>query len=804
MEKVSFKIQGMTCAACATKIERALQKINGVEKANVNLAMEKATIEYDSAVVGIDDFNEKIANLGYTVVADKVDLKITGMTCAACAAKIERKLNTLPGVTKATVNLATEKASISYYGSTIGIQDFKKAIEKLGYKAEVAEDKLDVDKEREAREKEIKRQKTLFIFSAILSIPLAFYMFAELFKWTWAPEIVFNKYFQLALATPIQFIAGAQFYKDAYYALKNKSANMAVLVALGTTAAYLFSLVVTFWGEQIGEMHVYYETSAIIITLIILGKLLEAIAKGKTSEAIKKLMGLQAKTARVIREGKEIDVPIEEVVVGDLIVVRPGEKVPVDGIIKEGYSALDESMLTGESIPVDKKVGDQVIGATINKHGTFKFEATKVGKDTALAQIIKVVEDAQGSKAPIQRMADIISAYFVPAVIVIAVLTFAAWYFVVEPGNFTRALINFTAVLVIACPCALGLATPTSIMVGTGKGAENGILIKGGEHLENAHKLDTIVLDKTGTITKGKPEVTDVISLTSLSEEEILKIAAITEKGSEHPLGEAIVVCGKEKFGDLPDPQNFSAIPGHGVEAVVDNKQVLLGTRKLMKERNIAYEQAEELMSELENKGKTAMLMALDGVIAGIIAVADTVKENSLEAIKELQNLGIDVVMITGDNKRTAQAIAQQVGITHVLAEVLPEDKANEVEKLKAQGKKVGMVGDGINDAPALATADVGMAIGTGTDVAMEAADITLMRGDLRGIAASIKLSRATMRNIKQNLFWALIYNTLGIPIAAIGLLNPVIAGGAMAFSSVSVVSNALRLKRWSYKPAQK
>ncbi|MDK2824589.1 MAG: P-type Cu+ transporter [Clostridia bacterium] len=804
MEKVSFKIQGMTCAACATKIERALQKINGVEKANVNLAMEKATIEYDSAVVGIDDFNEKIANLGYTVVADKVDLKITGMTCAACAAKIERKLNTLPGVTKATVNLATEKASISYYGSTIGIQDFKKAIEKLGYKAEVAEDKLDVDKEREAREKEIKRQKTLFIFSAILSIPLAFYMFAELFKWTWAPEIVFNKYFQLALATPIQFIAGAQFYKDAYYALKNKSANMAVLVALGTTAAYLFSLVVTFWGEQIGEMHVYYETSAIIITLIILGKLLEAIAKGKTSEAIKKLMGLQAKTARVIREGKEIDVPIEEVVVGDLIVVRPGEKVPVDGIIKEGYSALDESMLTGESIPVDKKVGDQVIGATINKHGTFKFEATKVGKDTALAQIIKVVEDAQGSKAPIQRMADIISAYFVPAVIVIAVLTFAAWYFVVEPGNFIRALINFTAVLVIACPCALGLATPTSIMVGTGKGAENGILIKGGEHLENAHKLDTIVLDKTGTITKGKPEVTDVISLTSLSEEEILKIAAITEKGSEHPLGEAIVVCGKEKFGDLPDPQNFSAIPGHGVEAVVDNKQVLLGTRKLMKERNIAYEQAEELMSELENKGKTAMLMALDGVIAGIIAVADTVKENSLEAIKELQNLGIDVVMITGDNKRTAQAIAQQVGITHVLAEVLPEDKANEVEKLKAQGKKVGMVGDGINDAPALATADVGMAIGTGTDVAMEAADITLMRGDLRGIAASIKLSRATMRNIKQNLFWALIYNTLGIPIAAIGLLNPVIAGGAMAFSSVSVVSNALRLKRWSYKPAQK
>ena len=804
MEKTSFKIQGMTCAACAAKIERALGKMKGVTGANVNLALEKATIEYDPQQIGVDDFNKKIADLGYSVVSDKVDIKISGMTCAACAAKIERKLNSLPGVTKATVNLATEKASIAFFPGTIGFQDFKQAIEKLGYKAEMIDDKLNVDKEREAREREIKRQKVYFIFSALLSFPLAFYMFAELFKWSWAPEIFFNRYFQLFLATPIQFIAGAQFYKDGYYALKNRSANMAVLVALGTSAAYFFSLVVTFWGEQIGEMHVYYETSAIIITLIILGKLLEAIAKGKTSEAIKKLMGLQAKTARVIRDGQELDIPIEEVVVGDLILVRPGEKIPVDGVIKEGYSAVDESMLTGESIPVDKKAGDQVIGATINKHGSFKFEATKVGKDTALAQIIKIVEDAQGSKAPIQRLADIISAYFVPAVIVIAIATALVWYFIVDPGNFTRALINFTAVLVIACPCALGLATPTSIMVGTGKGAENGILIKGGEHLENAHKLDTVVLDKTGTITKGQPEVTDVLSLISLSENEILRIAAITEKGSEHPLGEAIVKRGKEVFGELPDAQHFAAIPGHGVEATVDNKSILLGTRKLMRERNVAIEQIEDKMSELENQGKTAMLMAMDGTIAGIIAVADTVKENSAEAIRELQAMGIDVVMITGDNRRTAQAIAKQVGITHVLAEVLPEDKANEVEKLKAQGKKVGMVGDGINDAPALATADVGMAIGTGTDVAMEAADITLMRGDLRGIPASSKLSRATMRNLKQNLFWALIYNTLGIPVAAMGLLSPVIAGAAMAFSSVSVVTNALRLKRWKPKFASR
>jgi Cu+-exporting ATPase len=707
----------------------------------------------------------------------------------------------MDGIENAVVNLALEKGVAEYDPAKLSFADISKRISELGYQAHKIEDKpAALDQERRAREKEIRRQKTYFIFSAILSLPLSLLMFAEMLQWTWVPSLFFNKYFQLVLATPIQFVAGAQFYKDSYYALKNKSANMSVLVALGTSAAYFFSLAVTIWGHQLGEMHVYYETSGIIITLIILGKLLEAKAKGKTSEAIKKLIGLQAKTARVIKNGSEEEVLIEDVLVGDVIVVRPGEKIPVDGIIREGYSAIDESMLTGESLPVDKKAGDTVVGATINKHGVFKFEATKIGKDTALAQIIKVVEDAQGSKAPIQRMADIISGYFVPVVILIAVLTFLIWYFVAEPGNFSRALINFTAVLVIACPCALGLATPTSIMVGTGKGAENGILFKGGEHLENAHKIDTVVLDKTGTITKGEPEVTDIITLTGIEAKDALLLAAAAEKGSEHPLGQAIFKRGQQEFAEIPSAESFAAIPGRGVEALVNGKKVLLGTRKLMNEQNIAAEPSEEEMNRLESQGKTAMLMALDGSIAAIIAVADTVKENSVEALRQLSQMGLDVVMITGDNERTARAIAEQVGIKHVLAEVLPEDKANEVAKLKAQGKKVAMVGDGINDAPALATADVGMAIGTGTDVAIEAADITLMRGDLRGIAASIALSRATMRNIKQNLFWALFYNSLGLPIAALGFLNPVVAGGAMAFSSVSVVSNALRLKRWKYQ----
>lgn len=800
LARIDISVRGMTCAACASRIEKALTKIEGVSKANVNLALEKAAVEYNPAHTGIKEIIEKIEDTGYEVVTDRVEIRLTGMTCAACSTRIEKKLNTLPGVLRAAVNLATEKASVLFFPGIIDTQSFIEAIKNMGYEGEIVNEEGGGDREQQAREEEIAKQRRMFIFSALLSLPLSLVMFGQLFQWQWFPAIFSNVYVQWALATPIQFIAGWQFYKDGYYAVKNGSANMAVLVALGTTSAYLYSVAIIFWPHVIGQHHLYFETSAIIITLIILGKLLEAIAKGRTSEALKKLMGLQPKTAKVIRDGKEMDVLVEEVKIGDTVIVRPGEKIPVDGIIIDGYTAVDESMLTGESLPVDKKEGGPVTGATINKHGMIKFEATKVGKDTALAQIIRVVEEAQGSKAPIQRMADIISAYFVPVVILIAILTFLIWYTLVETGNFTRALINFTAVLVIACPCALGLATPTSIMVGTGKGAENGILFKGGEHLENAHKLAAVVLDKTGTITKGKPEVTNIIQVGEMTPEKILRIAAITEKGSEHPLGEAIVKRGLEKIGDIPDPQNFSAIPGHGVEAKVEGYAVLLGNRKLMKERQVDISGIVAEMDQLENQGKTVMLLSLDGEMAGLVAVADTVKENARQAVRKLLDMGLEVVMITGDNQRTANAIAQEVGITKVLAEVLPEDKAEQVMKLKGEGKIVGMVGDGINDAPALATADVGLAIGTGTDVAMEAADITLMSGDLMGIAAAIQLSRATMRNIKQNLFWALFYNSIGIPIAAMGFLNPVVAGAAMAFSSVSVVSNALRLKRWNFK----
>nr|WP_277352308.1 copper-translocating P-type ATPase [Caloranaerobacter azorensis] len=602
--------------------------------------------------------------------------------------------------------------------------------------------------------------------------------------------ILDNGYLQLALATLVQFIIGYRFYKGAYHSLKGGGANMDVLVALGTSAAYFYSL----YNLISGVKEYYFEASAVIITLILLGKMLEAIAKGRTSEAIKKLMNLQAKTARVIRDGKELDIPVEQVVVGDIVVVRPGEKIPVDGIVIEGNSSVDESMLTGESIPVDKKEGDEVIGATINKHGTFKFKATKIGRDTVLSQIIKLVEEAQGSKAPIQRLADKVAGIFVPTVIGIAILTFAIWYFV--EGDFTNALINAVAVLVIACPCALGLATPTAIMVGTGKGAENGILIKGGEYLERAHQIDTLIFDKTGTITKGEPEVTDIISFNK-SKEDILKFAAIAEKASEHPLGQAIVKKGEESGIKLTDSEKFNAIPGHGIFAVIEGKEVYLGNRKLMKDKNINIEDIEDEIVNLESQGKTAMILSINGRAEGIIAVADTVKEHSREAIKQLKSMGIEVYMITGDNERTANAIAREVGIENVIAEVLPEHKAQEVQKLKAQGKKVGMVGDGINDAPALVKADIGFAIGTGTDVAIEAADITLMKGDLRDIVLAIRLSRRTMRTIKQNLFWAFFYNSIGIPLAALGFLNPMIAGAAMAFSSVSVVSNSLRLKRF-------
>lgn len=800
-KKETIKISGMSCAACAARIEKGLSRVEGVKSAAVNFAVEKATVEYDENIVNAEMLDDVIRNLGYDVIREQARnsgsaaLKLGGMTCAACAARIEKKLNSMEGVEKAAVNLATERASVEYDSSKIKVSDMIKAVEDLGYQAERAEE-ISADREKEQREKEIKRLRLELIVSAVLSAPLLFAMILMLLN---ADIPIFHDpYFQLALATPIQFIIGFRFYKHAFYALRAKSANMDVLIAMGTSAAYFFSIYNAFFahtGEDMMMKDLYFEASAVIITLILLGKYLEAVAKGKTSDAIRKLMGLQAKTARVIRSGREEDIPIEEVEVGDVIIVRPGEKVPVDGRIIEGNSSVDESMLTGESLPVEKKAGDTVIGATINKFGTFKFEATRIGKDTALAQIIKMVEDAQGSKAPIQKLADKVSGVFVPAVIGIAVVTFIIWY--LTTGDLTSAIISAVSVLVIACPCALGLATPTAIMVGTGKGAENGILIKGGEHLEMTYKLNAVVLDKTGTITKGQPEVTDVIILGGLESSEALRLAAIAEKSSEHPLGVAIYERGKNESGTVPEPEQFEAVPGKGVRAVVDGREIFIGTRKLMQEINVSTESAEDAVARLEDEGKTAMLMAVEGRLEAIIAVADTLKESSGEAIEELKRMGIEVYMITGDNQRTASAIAKQVGIEHVLAEVLPENKAAEVEKLKKQGKKVAMVGDGINDAPALATADIGMAVGTGTDVAIEAADITLMRGDLKTIPAAIRLSRRTMRKIKQNLFWAFIYNIVGIPFAALGLLNPMIAGGAMAFSSVSVVTNSLSLKRF-------
>lgn len=799
-KKMKVKIKGMTCAACSSRIERALAKMHGVQSAVVNLAAENATVEYQPGVVTPQTILDKIEETGYTPVMDKAELKITGMTCAACSARIERGLEKLTGVVRAAVNLATEKATVEYNPAEIGKADIIKAVEKLGYGAALAGGRTMEDTERAEREREFRRQRNLLIFSAVLSVPLLANMVVMLFNLHHlVPEFFMSSLFQFLLATPIQFIAGAGFYRDAYRSVRGGSANMSVLVVMGTSAAYIYSVVVTFFGSRIGVSEVYFETSAVIITLVLLGKMLEAAAKGRTSEAIKKLIGLQPKNARVIRAGHEIELPVDEVRVGDLVVVHPGERIPVDGVIREGYSAVDESMLTGESLPVDKKTGDSVIGATINKLGAFKFEATKVGKDTALAQIIRIVEEAQGSKAPIQRMADVIAAYFVPAVIGIAVVTFLAWYYFGAPGNFTRAMLCFTAVLVIACPCALGLATPTSIMVGTGRGAEFGILIKGGEYLEKTHLLTAIVLDKTGTITKGAPAFTDLVTAPGYEGHysELLGMAGRAEKNSEHPLARAIVSHAADKGADLADPQQFEAVPGHGVAVEMEGRKILLGTRKMMRDNNVDIDKLAREVEKLEKEGKTAMFMAVDGLLAAVIGVADTIKDSSKEAVGRLKQMGLEVWMLTGDNRRTADAIARQVGIENVLAEVLPEEKAGKIEMLRSQGKIVGMVGDGINDAPALVTADIGFAIGTGTDVAIEAADITLMRGDLNGVPDAIRLSRATIRNIRQNLFWALFYNSVGIPVAALGFLNPVLAGAAMAFSSVSVVSNALRLRRF-------
>ncbi|GAE31975.1 copper-translocating P-type ATPase [Halalkalibacter hemicellulosilyticusJCM 9152] len=798
-KEVSMKVSGMTCAACANKIEKGLSKMEGVQEANVNFAIETTKVIYDPQYTSPKDFENKIEKLGYHVLHEKDEFDISGMTCAACATRIEKRINKMEGVSQANVNFALETISVEYDPETVRASEMVEVVKKLGYNLipkQDQEDKVD------HKEREIENQYGKFLLSAVLTLPLLWTMVThfEMTSFLYMPDMFMNPWVQLALATPVQFVVGAQFYRGSYHALRSKSANMDVLVALGTSAAYFYSIYLGWeWmsaGSQ-GMPELYFEAAAVIITLIVLGKLFEVRAKGKTSQAIQKLLGLQAKTARLIRDGEEVEVPVDEVMTGDLLIIKPGEKVPVDGEIMEGRSAIDESMITGESIPVDKSIGDQVIGATINKNGSIQVRATKVGKDTALSQIVKVVQEAQSSKADIQRMVDKVSGIFVPVVVVVAIATFLIWYFIVTPGDLRSALIPMISILVIACPCALGLATPTSIMAGSGRSAEMGLLFKGGEHLENTQSIQTVVLDKTGTVTKGEPELTDLIVTDGFTEESVLYYVGSAERNSEHPLAQAIVKGVKEKKIRLGSATEFEAIPGFGIKATVDQKTIYIGTRKLMLENNIALEDSVVAqMESLEAQGKTAMLIAIDHRLSGVIAVADTVKETSKAAIKRMVELGLEVIMLTGDNERTAKAIAKQVGIKYVIAEVIPEQKSDEIEKLQKEGKKVAMVGDGINDAPALAMSDIGMAIGTGTDVAIEAADITLMRGDLNSVADAIMMSRKTMRNIKQNLFFAFIYNTSAIPIAAVGLLAPWVAGAAMAFSSVSVVLNALRLQK--------
>ncbi|MCY8915848.1 copper-exporting P-type ATPase CopA [Bacillus atrophaeus] len=797
-KEIALQVSGMTCAACASRIEKGLKQMDGIADAHVNLALETSNVTYNPSETGAAAIKEKIEKLGYGVVTEKAEFQIAGMTCAACANRIEKRLNKTEGVSSAPVNFALETVAVEYNPKEVAITDLKETVAKLGYQLE---QKGEADGETESPQKKEQRKQTVrLIFSAILSFPLLWAMVSH-FSFTsfiWVPDIFMNPWMQFALATPVQFVIGWPFYTGAYKALRNKSANMDVLVALGTTAAYVYSLYLTIQslGAHGHTDGLYYETSAILLTLILLGKRFEAKAKGRSSDAIKKLMKLQAKTATVVRDGQEQVIPIEDVMTGDLVYVKPGERIPVDGEVTEGRSAVDESMITGESIPVDKSPGDSVTGATMNANGFLKIKAVNVGKDTALSQIIRVVEEAQGSKAPIQRLADQISGIFVPIVLGIALITFLIWYFWAAPGDVGEAISKLIAVLVIACPCALGLATPTSIMAGSGRSAEFGILFKGGEHLEKTHRLDTIVLDKTGTVTNGKPVLTDAVAADGFEETELLRLAAAAETGSEHPLGEAIAAGVKEKGIDIPKLTRFEAKIGAGVLAEAAGKTILVGSRRLMESEGVQHEALLSQMSALEGEGKTAMLVSVDGEPAGLIAVADTIKETSREAVKRLMSMGLEVIMMTGDNRKTAEAIAKEAGITRVIAEVRPEEKAEEISRLQQTGSRVAMVGDGINDAPALATADIGMAIGTGTDIAMETADITLIRGDLNSIADAIRMSRLTMKNIKQNLFWALGYNTLGIPIAAFGFLAPWVAGAAMAFSSVSVVLNALRLQR--------
>jgi P-type Cu+ transporter len=821
--RLDFGILGMSCASCVSAVERALATVPGVRTAAVNLAAERGSVQYDPSVAEPATLIRAVKDAGYTPLVEKVTIPVGGISCASCVATIEQALRRSPGVVSATVNFATNAATVEFAPVAATVADLRRAIREAGYEPlEAAEGPTLVDHEKAAREWEIRTLRRKLVVGIVLTVPT---VLGSMHHWfPWVPAILQSFWVLWALTTPVQFWVGAQFYRGAWAALRHRTSDMNTLIAVGTSAAYFYSLAMTiapgFFQARGIAPAVHYETAAVIVTLILLGRLLEAIAKGRTSEAIKRLVGLQAKTARVVRDGEEIDVPVDEVRIGDLVVVRPGEKIPVDGTVREGGSAVDESMLTGESLPVEKRPGDGVIGATLNKTGTFRFEARKIGKDTVLAQIIRLVEDAQGSKAPIQRLADRVASVFVPTVIGIAVLTFLVWLAVGPSPAFLFAMLNFVAVLIIACPCALGLATPTAIMVGTGKGAELGILIRSGESLEMAHRVTTVVFDKTGTLTKGEPEVTDILGAESrepraetdepraTSHDELLRLAASLERGSEHPLGEAIVTRAKAEGLELSETTEFEAVPGLGVRGRVDGGAVLLGNAKFLADSGVELQDLMRAADDLAARGRTPMFVAVDGRAAGVIAVADMLKPRSVEAVRALHRLGLELVMITGDNRRTAAAIGKQAGIDRVLAEVLPEQKAEEVRKLQAEGRIVAMVGDGINDAPALAQADVGIAIGTGTDVAMEASDITLIRGDLTGVVTAIALSQRTIRTIRQNLFWAFLYNVLGIPIAAgvlypfTGLLlDPMVGSAAMALSSVSVVSNSLRLRR--FRPRQ-
>jgi Cu+-exporting ATPase len=820
--KLELPITGMTCAGCVRNVERALKKTEGVDEASVNLATERASVSFDPAQLTVNHLIQRVQDAGYGVATGSMELPITGMTCASCVRNVERAIQKQPGILSVNVNLATEKATVNYLPGAVRRGDLVKAVEAAGYGVlDLSDAEIPEDVERAARQAEIDRQRRMVLIGALFTVPLFLLSMArDLYMASFAgsdmsahildgamagPNPTLNwllwsgwPFIFGLLATPVQVIVGRQYMVGAYKAARNRSANMDTLIAMGSLAAYLYSIIVLIGivlgvSDAVGG-HVYFETAAVILTLITLGKLLEARAKGRTSEAIKKLMGLAPKTATLLRDGQEIEVPVDDLMIGDMLLVRPGERIPVDGIVIEGRSSVDESMLTGESLPVNKETGSEVIGATVNKQGRLVIEAQKVGAQTALAQIVRLVEQAQGSKAPIQRIADTVSGVFVPVVLVLATLTFLGWLLIGQVG-FVPAMVHTVAVLVIACPCALGLATPTAIMVGTGRGAEMGILFKNSEALENAKHIQVVALDKTGTITRGEPAVTDVIPLNGFDEAELLRLTASAERGSEHPLGQAVVKAAQERGLTFPQPQSFESESGRGLRAVVDGRTVLVGSPRFIREQGHNLESTLAQIEGLQAQARTVVLTLVDGTLAGLIGIADTVKAGSREAIAALRDLGLEVVMVTGDNERTAQAIAREVGIERVLAEVLPDQKVEAVKQLQAEGKRTAMVGDGINDAPALAQADVGIAIGTGTDIAMEASDVTLVSGDLRGVARAITLSRATMRTIYQNLFWAFIYNIILIPVAMAGALVPMLAAAAMAFSSIFVVSNSLRLR---------